>query len=47
MKVAAVKVAISGAAGRMGRTLIDALAADAELTLACAFDAAAGQAGGL
>jgi 4-hydroxy-tetrahydrodipicolinate reductase len=34
------KVAIAGAGGRMGRTLIDAVAADASLTLALALDAA-------
>ncbi|HYY61346.1 MAG TPA: 4-hydroxy-tetrahydrodipicolinate reductase [Burkholderiales bacterium] len=32
------KVALAGAGGRMGRTLIDAVLADRELTLACAFD---------
>ena len=38
------KVAIAGAGGRMGRTLIDAVMADRELSLACAFDiAGAGQ----
>jgi 4-hydroxy-tetrahydrodipicolinate reductase len=42
-----VRIAIAGAAGRMGHALIDAVAADRELTLACAFDAAGGQAGGL
>src|SRR5919109_371248 len=34
------KVALSGAGGRMGRTLIDAVLADRELTLGCAFDVA-------
>ncbi len=34
------KVAIAGAGGRMGRTLIEAVLADAELTLAGAFDVA-------
>jgi 4-hydroxy-tetrahydrodipicolinate reductase len=33
-----VKIAIAGAAGRMGRTLIDAVAADAELTLVAAVE---------
>ena len=32
------KVAIAGAGGRMGRTLIEAVLADRELVLACAFD---------
>ena len=32
------KVALAGAGGRMGRTLIEALLADRELTLGCAFD---------
>jgi 4-hydroxy-tetrahydrodipicolinate reductase len=32
------KVALAGAGGRMGRTLIDAVLADRELTLGCAFD---------
>ena len=41
------KVAIAGAAGRMGRTLIEALAADGELSLVCALDiASAGQQAG-
>jgi 4-hydroxy-tetrahydrodipicolinate reductase len=35
-----VKVAIAGAGGRMGRTLIEAVLADRELTLAAAFDVA-------
>jgi 4-hydroxy-tetrahydrodipicolinate reductase len=35
-----VKVAVAGAGGRMGRTLIDAVLADRELTLAAAFDVA-------
>jgi 4-hydroxy-tetrahydrodipicolinate reductase len=35
-----VKVAIAGAGGRMGRSLIDAVLADRELTLAAAFDVA-------
>jgi 4-hydroxy-tetrahydrodipicolinate reductase len=35
-----VKIAIAGAGGRMGRTLIDAVLADRGLTLAAAFDAA-------
>ena len=34
------KVAVAGAGGRMGRTLIDAVLADRELTLAAAFDVA-------
>ena len=34
------KVAIAGAGGRMGRTLIEAVLADRELTLAAAFDVA-------
>jgi len=34
------KVAVAGAGGRMGRTLIDAVLADRELALAAAFDAA-------
>jgi 4-hydroxy-tetrahydrodipicolinate reductase len=34
-----VKVAIAGAGGRMGRALIEAVLADAELSLAAAFDA--------
>ncbi|HEX5612838.1 MAG TPA: 4-hydroxy-tetrahydrodipicolinate reductase [Burkholderiales bacterium] len=34
------RVAIAGAGGKMGRTLIDAVAADASLTLAAAFDVA-------
>jgi 4-hydroxy-tetrahydrodipicolinate reductase len=32
------KVALAGAGGRMGRTLVDAVLADRELTLGCAFD---------
>ena len=32
------KVALAGAGGRMGRTLLDAVLADRELTLGCAFD---------
>jgi 4-hydroxy-tetrahydrodipicolinate reductase len=32
------KVAVAGAGGRMGRTLVDAVLADRELTLGCAFD---------
>jgi len=32
------KIALAGAGGRMGRTLVDAVLADRELTLACAFD---------
>jgi 4-hydroxy-tetrahydrodipicolinate reductase len=35
-----VKVAVAGAGGRMGRTLIDAVLADRSLTLAAAFDVA-------
>jgi 4-hydroxy-tetrahydrodipicolinate reductase len=35
-----VKIAITGASGRMGRTLIDAVQADRELTLAAALDVA-------
>jgi len=35
-----VKIAIAGASGRMGRTLIDAVQADRELTLAAALDVA-------
>jgi 4-hydroxy-tetrahydrodipicolinate reductase len=35
-----VKIAIAGAGGRMGRTLVEAVLADRELTLAAAFDAA-------
>jgi 4-hydroxy-tetrahydrodipicolinate reductase len=35
------KVALAGAGGRMGRTLIDAVLADRELELAAAFDVAA------
>jgi 4-hydroxy-tetrahydrodipicolinate reductase len=35
-----VKVAVAGAGGRMGRTLIDAVLADREFTLAAAFDVA-------
>lgn len=34
------KIAIAGAGGRMGRTLIDAAAADPELSLVCALDIA-------
>ena len=34
------KVALAGAGGRMGRTLIDAVLADRELELAAAFDVA-------
>ncbi len=34
------KVAIAGAGGRMGRTLVEAVLADRELTLAAAFDVA-------
>jgi 4-hydroxy-tetrahydrodipicolinate reductase len=34
------KVAVAGAGGRMGRTLIDAVLADRDLTLAAAFDVA-------
>jgi len=45
-----VRIAIAGAGGRMGRTLIDAVLADRELTLAAAFDvpgsAAIGQSAG-
>lgn len=37
---AALKLAIAGAGGRMGRALIEAARADAELTLAAALDAA-------
>ena len=44
------RIAIAGAGGRMGRTLIDAVLADRELTLAAAFDvpgsAAIGQSAG-
>jgi 4-hydroxy-tetrahydrodipicolinate reductase len=36
-----VKLAIAGAAGRMGRALIEAAAADSELSVVCAFDTAA------
>jgi 4-hydroxy-tetrahydrodipicolinate reductase len=36
-----VKLAIAGAAGRMGRALIEAAAADKELSVVCAFDSAA------
>jgi 4-hydroxy-tetrahydrodipicolinate reductase len=36
-----VKLAVAGAAGRMGRTLIEAAAADSDLSVACAFDTAA------
>jgi 4-hydroxy-tetrahydrodipicolinate reductase len=35
-----VKLAIAGAAGRMGRALIEAAAADSELSVVCAFDTA-------
>ena len=35
------KVALAGAGGRMGRTLIDAVLADRELELCAAFDVAA------
>jgi 4-hydroxy-tetrahydrodipicolinate reductase len=42
-----VRLAIAGAAGRMGHALIDAAGADPELKVVCAFDAAGGQAGGL
>jgi len=35
-----VKIAIAGAGGRMGRTVIEAAAADSELELACAVDLA-------
>ncbi len=35
------KLAIAGAAGRMGRALIEAAAADKELSVVCAFDSAA------
>jgi 4-hydroxy-tetrahydrodipicolinate reductase len=35
-----VKLAIAGAAGRMGRALIEAAAADGELSVVCAFDTA-------
>ena len=41
------KVALAGAGGRMGRTLIDAVLADRELELGAAFDVAAGQHGGV
>jgi len=34
------KIAVAGAGGRMGRTLIEAVAADRELTLGAAFDVA-------
>ena len=34
-----VRVAIAGATGRMGRTLIEAVLADPDLTLAAALDA--------
>jgi 4-hydroxy-tetrahydrodipicolinate reductase len=36
-----VKIAVAGAGGRMGRALIDAAAADRELSLVCAVDLAA------
>ena len=39
------KVALAGAGGRMGRTLIDAVLADRELELGAAFDVAAGAQG--
>jgi 4-hydroxy-tetrahydrodipicolinate reductase len=35
-----VKIAIAGAGGRMGRTLVDAVLADGELSLVCAVEAA-------
>ena len=41
------RVALAGAGGRMGRTLIDAVLADRELELGAAFDVAAGQHGGV
>jgi 4-hydroxy-tetrahydrodipicolinate reductase len=41
------KVALAGAGGRMGRTLIDAVLADRELELGAAFDVAAGVHGGV
>ncbi|HET7365356.1 MAG TPA: 4-hydroxy-tetrahydrodipicolinate reductase [Burkholderiales bacterium] len=40
------KVALAGAGGRMGRTLIEAVLADRELTLGCAFDVPASAAVG-
>ena len=40
------RIAIAGAGGRMGRTLIDAVLADRSLTLAAAFDVAASPAVG-
>ena len=43
----ALRVAIAGAGGRMGRTLIDAVLADRELELAAAFDIARSQIGGI
>jgi len=39
------KIALAGAGGRMGRTLIDAVLADRELELGAAFDVAAGMHG--
>jgi 4-hydroxy-tetrahydrodipicolinate reductase len=41
-----VKIAVAGAGGRMGRTLIDAVLADRSVTLAAAFDVAASPAVG-
>ena len=38
--MSALKAAIAGAGGRMGRTLIEAVLADRELALGCAFDLA-------
>jgi 4-hydroxy-tetrahydrodipicolinate reductase len=42
-----VKLAIAGAGGRMGRALIEVAAADPELSVVCAMDAAGGHAGAL
>jgi len=43
----AIRVALAGAGGRMGRTLIDAVQADRELELAAAFDIARSHVGGI
>src|SRR5204863_5617941 len=43
----ALRVAVAGAGGRMGRTVIEAVLADRELELAAAFDIARSQIGGI
>src|SRR4051812_21136588 len=43
----ALRVALAGAGGRMGRTLIEAVLADRELELGCAFDVARSKVGAI